>query len=216
MIRNGTFRSSPNSRREFLSGRANGTFLRATTRGAARWRVSSATDGASRSRFSISMAARRRLAELSFPAETARDRGTESYPDYLREVARHKIVLQLDRSRVPGQVAGDALLCRMPAWAATARSSESRFRICAARRTSINRASSPIEILKTRTRGQRGGGIAMARDGTAVVSARESSRSIAVRSFANGPQLPMESHWVNRRCLSPRDRVLRAGCAWMR
>ena len=36
------------------------------------------------------------------------------YPDYLREVARHKIVLQLDTSFVPGQVAGDALLCRMP------------------------------------------------------------------------------------------------------
>lgn len=36
----------------------------------------------------------------------------EPYPDYLRDVARHKIVLQLDRSRVPGQVAGDALLCR--------------------------------------------------------------------------------------------------------
>jgi len=34
------------------------------------------------------------------------------YPDYLREVAKHKIVLQLDRSRAPGQVAGDALLCR--------------------------------------------------------------------------------------------------------
>src|SRR6266566_943609 len=34
------------------------------------------------------------------------------YRDYLREVARHKIVLQLDRSRVPGQVAGDTLLCR--------------------------------------------------------------------------------------------------------
>jgi hypothetical protein len=30
----------------------------------------------------------------------------------LGEVARHKIVFQLDRSRVPGQVAGDALLCR--------------------------------------------------------------------------------------------------------
>jgi len=29
-------------------------------------------------------------------------------------VARHKIVLQLDRSHVPGQVAGDALLCRVP------------------------------------------------------------------------------------------------------
>ncbi len=27
-------------------------------------------------------------------------------------VAGHKIVLQLDRSHVPGQVAGDALLCR--------------------------------------------------------------------------------------------------------
>ncbi len=37
-----------------------------------------------------------------------------SYPNYLREVARHKIVLQFDTSFVPGQVAGDALLCRVP------------------------------------------------------------------------------------------------------
>ncbi|HSV63248.1 MAG TPA: hypothetical protein VLH83_07865 [Chthoniobacterales bacterium] len=37
-----------------------------------------------------------------------------AYPDYLREMARHKIVLQLDTSFVPGQVAGDALLCRIP------------------------------------------------------------------------------------------------------
>lgn len=37
-----------------------------------------------------------------------------AYPDYLREIARHKIVLQLDASSVPGQVAGDALLCRVP------------------------------------------------------------------------------------------------------
>jgi hypothetical protein len=37
-----------------------------------------------------------------------------AYPDYLRELARHKIVLQLDTSFVPGQVAGDALLCRVP------------------------------------------------------------------------------------------------------
>ena len=36
------------------------------------------------------------------------------YPDYLAEMTRHKIVLQADRSAVPGQVAGDALLCRMP------------------------------------------------------------------------------------------------------
>ncbi len=37
-----------------------------------------------------------------------------AYPDYLREVGRHKVVLQLDTSFVPGQVAGDALLCRIP------------------------------------------------------------------------------------------------------
>jgi hypothetical protein len=37
-----------------------------------------------------------------------------SYSDYLREIARHRIVLQLDTSFVPGQVAGDALLCRVP------------------------------------------------------------------------------------------------------
>ena len=37
-----------------------------------------------------------------------------SYPDYLRELSRHKIALQLDTSFVTGQVAGDALLCRVP------------------------------------------------------------------------------------------------------
>lgn len=36
------------------------------------------------------------------------------YRDYLAEIARHRIVLQADRSAVPGQVAGDALLCRLP------------------------------------------------------------------------------------------------------
>jgi hypothetical protein len=36
------------------------------------------------------------------------------YRDYLAEMARHKIVLQTDKSSVPGQVAGDALLCRLP------------------------------------------------------------------------------------------------------
>jgi hypothetical protein len=34
------------------------------------------------------------------------------YVGYLREMARHRVVLQLDESGVPGQVAGDALLCR--------------------------------------------------------------------------------------------------------
>ena len=37
-----------------------------------------------------------------------------AYPDYLRGIAAHRIVLQLDTSFVPGQVAGDAALCRVP------------------------------------------------------------------------------------------------------
>lgn len=36
------------------------------------------------------------------------------YLDYLRVMARHRIVWQLDSSCVPGQVAGDATLCRIP------------------------------------------------------------------------------------------------------
>src|SRR5438067_7753732 len=57
--------------------------------------------------------ARRLLWEIKFPEGKFHTIEQEkSYPDYLREVARHKIILQLDRSRVPGQVAGDALLCR--------------------------------------------------------------------------------------------------------
>jgi len=36
------------------------------------------------------------------------------YADYLRIVAEHKLVLEMDTSFVPGQVAGDALLCRVP------------------------------------------------------------------------------------------------------
>jgi hypothetical protein len=57
---------------------------------------------------------RRLLGELSFPERKLRlIEKRKSYPDYLRDVARHKIVLQLDRSHVPGQVAGDALLCQI-------------------------------------------------------------------------------------------------------
>ena len=56
---------------------------------------------------------RKLLAELNFPEGKLRViEGRMPYVDYLREVAKHKIVFQLDRSRVPGQVAGDALLCR--------------------------------------------------------------------------------------------------------
>jgi hypothetical protein len=55
----------------------------------------------------------RLLWELKFPNEKFRVIEVEKpYRDYLRIAARHKIVLQLDRSHVPGQVAGDALLTR--------------------------------------------------------------------------------------------------------
>jgi hypothetical protein len=40
--------------------------------------------------------------------------GPLAYPAYLKLMASHRIVFQLDRSAVPGQVAGDALLCGMP------------------------------------------------------------------------------------------------------
>ncbi len=40
--------------------------------------------------------------------------GRLPYPRYLRLLAKHKLVWQLDASAVPGQVAGDALLARVP------------------------------------------------------------------------------------------------------
>lgn len=57
----------------------------------------------------------RLLSEMGFGDEKLRILTKKlAYPNYLREIARHKIVLQLDTSFVPGQVAGDALLCRVP------------------------------------------------------------------------------------------------------
>lgn len=40
--------------------------------------------------------------------------GRLPYADYLRLIGTHRVVFQMDRSAVPGQVAGDALLCRVP------------------------------------------------------------------------------------------------------
>jgi hypothetical protein len=53
----------------------------------------------------------RLIAEMGFRKIRVHDQRV-GYRAYLGEVARHKIIFQLDRSRVPGQVAGDALLCR--------------------------------------------------------------------------------------------------------
>ncbi|HEX5177167.1 MAG TPA: hypothetical protein VFV83_09075 [Chthoniobacteraceae bacterium] len=58
---------------------------------------------------------RRVLSALDWPAGLLRIiDGCQPYPEYLRLIASHKIVLQFDTSAVPGQVAGDALLCRTP------------------------------------------------------------------------------------------------------
>lgn len=55
---------------------------------------------------------RKKLAALG--GEVSILEGRRPYTDYLREVAKHRLVFQLDASAVPGQVAGDALLCRIP------------------------------------------------------------------------------------------------------
>lgn len=58
---------------------------------------------------------RRILTQLQFPEEMLRVvEGRRPYPRYLRGLAKHKLVFQLDASAVPGQVAGDALLARVP------------------------------------------------------------------------------------------------------
>lgn len=57
----------------------------------------------------------RLLARLDFrPGQLTVHNRTDTYVDYLRVMAAHKIVFQLDTSFVPGQVAGDALICRLP------------------------------------------------------------------------------------------------------
>lgn len=54
----------------------------------------------------------RKLRALGVPRERILRR--KSYPEYLRAMARCRVVFQRDASAVPGQIAGDALLCRLP------------------------------------------------------------------------------------------------------
>jgi hypothetical protein len=55
-----------------------------------------------------------RLQALGFPEDQLTVVPPLPYPKYLRLMARHRLVLQFDQSSVPGQVAGDSLLCRIP------------------------------------------------------------------------------------------------------
>lgn len=55
------------------------------------------------------------LAALEYPAGLLTvHTGRRPYPTYLRELAQHRVVFQLDASHVPGQVAGDSLLAGLP------------------------------------------------------------------------------------------------------
>src|SRR6266568_1463636 len=93
---------------------------------------------------------RRLLDELRFPKGKLRlIEKWKSYPDYLRDVARHKIVLQLDRSHVPGQVAGDALLCRIPCVGGDGAIERIAFaKTCGEGRTISEIASTALNLLK--------------------------------------------------------------------
>src|SRR5258705_4614299 len=93
---------------------------------------------------------RRLLAELKIPEKKLRVvEKWKSYPDYLRVVARHKIVLQLDRSHVPGQVAGDALLCRGPCVGGDGAIERIAFsKTCGEGRTIMEIASIALDLLK--------------------------------------------------------------------
>jgi hypothetical protein len=93
---------------------------------------------------------RRLLGELNFPEGKLRlIEKWKAYPDYLREVARHKVVLQLDRSRVPGQVAGDALLCRIPCVGGDGAIERIAFsKTCGEGRTINEIASMALDLLK--------------------------------------------------------------------
>jgi hypothetical protein len=56
----------------------------------------------------------RQLQALKFPEDQLAVVAPLPYRDYLRLMACHRLVLQFDQSSVPGQVAGDSLLCRIP------------------------------------------------------------------------------------------------------
>jgi hypothetical protein len=93
---------------------------------------------------------RRLLGEFNFPSGRLRlIEKWKTYPDYLRDVAQHKIVLQLDRSDVPGQVAGDALLCRIPCVGGDGAIERIAFsKMCGEGRTTNEVASMALDLLK--------------------------------------------------------------------
>ncbi len=95
----------------------------------------------------------RLLKEIGFAENSLRvltKRG--DYADYLRVVAQHKIVFQLDTSFVPGQVAGDALLCRVPCVGGNGAIERLGFPdLCGAERSIAELIELAIELLQDET-----------------------------------------------------------------
>jgi hypothetical protein len=93
---------------------------------------------------------RRLLEQLDFPKGKLRlIEKWKAYPEYLRDVGRHKIALQLDRSHVPGQVAGDTLLCRIPCVGGDGAIERIAFpKTCGEGRTIAEIAAMALDLLK--------------------------------------------------------------------
>ena len=118
---------------------------------------------------------RHRLEALGFDVGRLRIvEGRMDYPDYLRLVAEHRFIFQFDRSAVPGQVAGDALLCRIP---------------CVGGDGAIERIAFPAQCGWGRTPAELMESAALLlRDETAYAQAVEQSQQLALAqlSFAEG------------------------------
>jgi len=75
--------------------------------------------------------------------------GALPYEEYMAIVAQHKIVFQLDTSFVPGQVAGDALLCRLPCVGGNGAIERAAFReLCGAEKSIGELIEIGIEVLR--------------------------------------------------------------------
>ena len=116
---------------------------------------------------------RRRLEALGFDIGRLRViEGRMDYPNYLRLVAEHRLIFQFDRSAVPGQVAGDALLCRIPCVGGDGALERIAFPAqCGWGRT-------PAELMETASR--------LLRDDDAYAQAVEQSGALARESLSFG------------------------------
>lgn len=96
----------------------------------------------------------RLLERLDFrPGQLTVHNREDKYVDYLRVMARHKIVFQLDTSFVPGQVAGDALICRLPCLGGNGTIDRIAFpELCGDKRATDELIETALELLRDEAR----------------------------------------------------------------